>query len=222
MDEPKPSLLYAGVVLFTGAVTLAGLALPLGLAARGKMTLPLWPTPGTWDSAVAVLAGVFLFARVEMLAAIVAEGRRWGPAAATFAGAAALHLSSVVATLGVLLPALKRRMAVAPAVVLAALAFAGYHLAQFNVFPAGRDAATLFTVFAFGLGYGLYYVWSRSLLLTALLQHLVAGVTLAYRADYRFAGLNLAFVYSAATVVLFLAFAAARKRVYAAERFPYF
>lgn len=211
-----------GALLFVGAVTVAGLALPLWLAARGRLALPVWPAPGTGDNAFAVLLVVFLFARVEALVAIFAEGRPWGAALATFAGAAALNLAAVTATIGVLLPALKRHMPVAPATVLAALAFTIYYVAQFNYFADALDVRVLITVAVFGLGYSLYYFWSRSLFLTALLQHLVATTNLIYARDFGPGEVDSRFYYSLAVLAVFLAFAAAKRRLYAAERFTYF
>jgi len=210
------------VLLFVGAVTLVGLAAPLWLAGRGRLTLPVWPTPGTGDNALAVLLAVFLFARVEMLVAIFAEGRAWGPAAVTFFGPAAMHLASVTATIGVLLPAFKRRMPVAPAATLAALAWVVYHVAQFHAFPEGRNISQLVVLAVFGLGYALYYFWSRSLILTAALQHLVATTTLVYKGDYRFGSIDVPFYYSVVVVGVFLIFIVAKRRRYAAERFTHF
>jgi membrane protease YdiL (CAAX protease family) len=210
------------VLLFVGAVTLVGLAAPLWLAGRGRLTLPVWPTPGTGDNALAVLLVVFLFARVEMLVAIFTEGRAWGAAAATFLGPAAIHLASVTATIGVLLPAFKKRMPVAPAAALASLAWVVYHAAQFHTFPEGRNISQLVVLAVFGLGYALYYFWSRSLFLTALLQHLVATTTFIYQGDYGSGSIDVPFYYSIVVVGAFLIFAAAKRRLYAAERFTHF
>jgi membrane protease YdiL (CAAX protease family) len=209
-------------LLYIGAVTLVALAVPLWLAGRGRLTLPLWPSPGTGDNALAVLAAVFLFARVEMLAAIFTDGRAWGAAAATFFGPAALHLAAVTATIGVLLPAFKKRMPAAGAAALASLAWVLYHVAQFHLFPEGRNVAPLIVLAVYGLGYSLYYFWSRSLFLTALLQHLVATTTFVYMGDYHFGKTDVSFFYSLAVVGAFMIFAAAKRRTYAAERFTHF
>jgi membrane protease YdiL (CAAX protease family) len=211
-----------GLLLFVGAVALAGLAAPLALAARGRLTLPVWATPGTGDKAAAVLLAIFLFARVEMLVAIFGEGRPWGPAVATFFGPAAIHLASVTATVGVLLPALKRRMPAAPAAILAALAWVVYHAAQFNAYPEGREISHLLVIAVFGLGYALYYFWSRSLLLTALLQHLVATTTFIYHGDYAFGTLDAPFYFSIIIVAAFLVVVLLRRRLFAAQRFTHF
>jgi membrane protease YdiL (CAAX protease family) len=211
-----------GLLLFLGAVAAAGLAAPLWLAARGRLALPVWPTPRTGDNAAAVLLAIFLFARVEMLVAIFGEGRPWGPAVATFFGPAAIHLASVTATIGVLLPALKRKMPAAPAAILATLAWVVYHVAQFNLYPEGRDISQLFIIAVFGLGYALYYFWSRSLLMTAILQHLVATTTFIYYGDYAFGAVDAPFYFSLAAVGAFLVFVTLRRRTYAAERFTHF
>jgi membrane protease YdiL (CAAX protease family) len=209
-------------LLFVGAVTVVGMALPLWLAARGRLALPVWPAPGTGDNALAVLLVVFLFARVETVAAIFAEGRPGGSALATFLGAAALNLASVTATVGVLLPALKRRMPVAPATIIAALAFSLYHVAQYNTFAGALDPKALFVLAVFGLGYSLYYFWSRSLLLTATLQHLVTTTNLIYGRDFEFGEAGWPFHYSLVVLVAFLIFVIAKRRLYAAERFTHF
>ena len=219
---PEGRAVVGGVLLFVGAVALAGLAAPLALAARGRVTLPVWPTPGTGDNAVAVLLVVFLFARVEMLAAIFAEGRPWGPAVATFFGPAALNLAAVTATIGVLLPAFKRRMPAAPAAALAALAWVVYNVAQFNVYPEGREISRLLVIAVFGLGYALYYFWSRSLLLTAVLQHLVATTTFIYHGDYGFGAVDAPFYFSVVVVGAFLIFVTVKRRLFAAQRFTHF
>jgi membrane protease YdiL (CAAX protease family) len=212
----------AGVIFFGGAVALVGVAAPLWLGARGRVALPLWPTRRMGDNAAAVLVVVFLFARAEMLVAIVAEGRPAGAALATFLGAAAVHLAAVTATLGVLLPALKSRMPAAPAAVLAALAWTAYHLLQFHFFPAAQSPGQLFVIGVFGLGYALYYFWSRSLLLTFVLQHLVATTTFVYAGDYAFGRANAFFFLSLAVVAAALVAAVVMRRRYAAERFTYF
>lgn len=212
----------AEAFLYVGAVTLVGLAIPLWLAARGRLALPIWSSPGTGDNAFAVLLVVFAFARVEMLVAIFAEGRPWGPAAVTFLGAAAFNLAAVTATIGVLLPTLKRRMPVAPATLIAALAFSLCHIARFNSFAGALSVEVLVVLIVFGLGYSLYYFWSRSIFLTALLQHLVATTNLIFARDYRPGNMDLPFYYSLAVLVAFLIVVAAKRRLYAAERFTHF
>jgi membrane protease YdiL (CAAX protease family) len=219
---PEGRAVAGGLLLFVGAVALAGFAAPLALAARGRVTLPVWPAPGTGDNAAAVLLAIFLFARVEMLVAILGEGRPWGPAIATFFGPAAIHLASVTATIGVLLPALKRRMPAAPAAILAALAWVIYHAAQFNLYPEGREISHLLVIAVFGLGYALYYFWSRSLLLTAFLQHLVATTTFVYRGDYAFGTVDAPFYFSIMAVAVFLIVVVWKRRLFAAQRFTHF
>ncbi|UCH77750.1 MAG: hypothetical protein JSU81_08475 [Candidatus Coatesbacteria bacterium] len=223
-DEPPAAAggirgTLAGLIFYGGAVALVGVAAPLWLGARGRVALPLWTTRRMGDNAAAVLVVVFLFARVEMLVAIVAEGRPAGAVLATFLGPAAVHLAAVTATLGVLLPALKSRMPAAPAAVLAALAWTAYHFLQF---PAGQSPGQLFVIGVFGLGYALYYFWSRSLLLTFVLQHLVATTTFVYAEDYTFGRLDAFFCLSLAIVAAALIAAVVLRRRYAAERFTYF
>jgi membrane protease YdiL (CAAX protease family) len=140
----------------------------------------------------------------------------------TFLGSAALDLAAVTATIGVLLPALKRRMPVASAAVLAALAFTLYHAAQFRYFAGALKAETLLVVAVFGLGYSLYYFWSRSLFLTALLQHMVASTNLVYGRDFGAGEFGPVFYYSLVVLALFLVVTVAKRRLYGAERFTHF
>lgn len=219
---PSGRAAAGGLLLLVGAVALAGLAAPLAFAARGRLSLPVWPTPGTGDNAAAVLLVIFLFARVEMLVAIFAEGRAWGPAVGTFFGSAAVNLASVVATIGVLLPALKRRIPPAGAAALAALAWVVYHVTQFNVYPQGWEISQLLVVAIFGVGYALYYFWSRSLLLTAFLQHLVATATFVHGRDYQFGTVNASFYFSIFIVAAFLVVVTVKRRLFAAQRFTHF
>jgi membrane protease YdiL (CAAX protease family) len=217
---PTPAVGKA--LLYVGAVTVVALAAPLWLAARGRLALPVWPAPGTGDNAFAVLLVVFLLARVETLVTMCAAGRPWGPAVATFLGSAALNLAGVVATIGVLLPALKRRMPAASAAVLGALAYTAYHAAQFNYFADILTVDALIVVAVFGLGYSLYYFWSRSLFFTALLQHMVASTNLIYRQDFGPGEIGPVFYYSLAVLGLFLIVAVAKRQAYAAVRFTHF
>jgi membrane protease YdiL (CAAX protease family) len=212
----------AEALLYVGAVALVGLAVPLWLAARGRLALPIWPSPGTGDNAFAVLLVVFAFARVEMLVAIFAEGRPWGRAAVTFLGAAAFNLAVVTATIGVLLPALKRRMPVAAATLIAALAFSLCHIARFNSFAGALSVEVLVVLIVFGLGYSLYYFWSRSLFLTALLLHLVATTNMVYARNFEPGHGGVPFYYSLTVLVAFLIVVVAKRRLYAAERFTHF
>lgn len=68
---------------------------------------------------------------------------------------------------GLLLPAASQRWGAKAAVLLTALAWAVYHLAQFHFFPARLAPALQFELFGFGLGYALFYLWSGSLLYTS-------------------------------------------------------
>jgi membrane protease YdiL (CAAX protease family) len=217
-----PAAAAGTALLYVGGVAAVALALPLWLAARGKLALPVWPAPRSGDNAFAVLLLVFLFARVEALVVMFAEGRPWGLAVAVFLGSAALNLAAVMATVGVLLPALKRRMPAASAVALAALAFTLYHAAQFRSFAGAFTVETLVIAAVFGLGYSLYYFWSRSLFLTALLQHMVASTNLVYERDFGAGETGPVFYYSLAVLALFLIVVVAKRRLYGAERFTHF
>jgi membrane protease YdiL (CAAX protease family) len=219
---PAGRAVAGNLLLLVGAVALAGLAAPLVLAARGRLSLPVWPASGTGDNATAVLLVIFLFARVDMLVAICTEGRAWGAAALTFFGSAALNLASVVATFGVLLPALKRRMPPAAAACVVTAAWILYHVAQFNVYAQSRGISQLLVIAVFGLGYALYYFWSRSLLLTAFLQHLVATATFVYHREYAFGAAGAPFYLSILIVAAFLVVVVAKRRFFAAQRFTHF
>jgi membrane protease YdiL (CAAX protease family) len=247
-NTPKPSLaapvaiwaLYAGltaaanylwargaaaageVVFFGGAITLVGLAAPLYLASRRKLDLPLWPAAPAWDGALGVLAVVFLFSRVELLTAIFREGRPWSVAAVTFLKAAPVNLATAVATFGVLLPALKRRMPTATAAVLAAVAFALAHLGQYRLMPGAVTISGQLILLAFGVGYALYYVWSRSLLLAAFLYQLIMVTAAVYRRDAFGAAWGGAAWAAVAAAGVFLVLALVYRRRFGASRYSHF
>jgi len=195
----------SGLTLFIVGMAGLGVVLPLYLARRGRVELPLFPEKRHSTVALGLLAA-FLFARSEYLVDLVRSPRPLVQSIAVFFGPLLIHFASVMMCFGLLLPAVRRRWGAKAAVLLTAAAWIVYHLAQFHFFPEGLTPALQFELFSFGLGYALFYLWSGSLLYTFALQHLVAVSTFIYDRDFGFGEVDEPFVMSVVIVLLALAY----------------
>lgn len=196
----------SGLVLFMIGMTGLGLVFPLYLARRGRVELPLLPRERRHSTVALGLLAAFLFARNEMLVDLVRSPRPLGQSVAVFFGPLLVHFASMMMCFGLLLPASRRRWGAKAAVLLTAVAWIVYHLAQFHFFPDGLKPALQFELFSFGLGYALFYLWSDSLLYTFALQHLVAVSTFICKRDFGFGEVDEPFVMSVVIVLLTLAY----------------
>ena len=196
----------AGGLLLLVAVAGLGIAAPLYLARRGRVTLPLLPQRERHVTVVLGLLAAFLFARNEYLVNFVQDPRPLVQSVAVFLGPLLVHLGSMMMCFGLLLPALRQRWGTIIAVLSTAAAWCIYHMLQFHFFPEGTTPALQFLLFSFGLGYALFYLWSGSLLYTYALQHLLAVSTFIYNRDYDFGEVDEAFVINIVVTLLALGY----------------
>jgi membrane protease YdiL (CAAX protease family) len=195
-----------GFLMLLGAMTIVGLVLPLYLARRGQVELPLLPKEKRHVTVLLGLLVAFLFGRNGYLIDFVQSPRPLGQSAAVFFGPLLVHLASMTMCFGLLLPALRKQRDAVAAVLLTAVAWCVYHALQFYYFPEGLTPVLQFELFSFGLGYALFYLWSSSLLYTFALQHLVAVSTFIYNRDFDFGEVDEPFVMNIVITLLAIAY----------------
>jgi hypothetical protein len=117
-----------------------------------------------------------------------------------------VHFSSMLTTIGIIFPYLKRILPLPLSMLIASFTFPIYHLAQFHFFPSGLRAKFQFQIFCFSLSYVLFYELTGSFMLTFVLQHLIATTTFIYNQDYEFGRRDFPFyfgIFIVASAIIF-------------------
>jgi hypothetical protein len=156
-----------------------------------RISVPMWPRNLLLVFGALII--LLLFARTEMIFDIITKKRDLKKSLATFLGPLGIHFSSLLVTVGILLPLLKGIMSLPLAIFLTALTFPLYHFCQFYFFPEGQSIKFQFQIFSYTLLYVLFYQLTNSFMLTFLLQHLVAVTTFIYNKDYDFGEMDMPF-----------------------------
>lgn len=212
----------SALILFFGlAICVVAFAVPLLLAARGRLSLPVWPPVSDLENAVGIGAVAFLFARAESISSLLTAPGNLKLWLASFVSQAAFNFGTAFATVGIILPALKKRLPIAPALALSAAAVVVVRGLAVNLTGEQFNYVNAGVVFVYAIGYGLYYLWSRSLFLMALLYHLVQ-VTGSTAAGVQSGLERFYFWLSPIIIACLVTFIVWRGRYYAAGRFAHF
>lgn len=169
----------AGMLLGLLAFPVFAIGLPLWLARRWGLTVSFWPKGRRWVGGLVVIVAYLLITQERGIVQLLNAGiPAWDFTLHTLS-ASLFHISYAPLFGALILPAWREKIGPLPAVLLCAALFALFHLAGFYYFPAGltlRMQGLLLIAYAIDM---LLYLWSRSLILVALLHTFSGAIGLA-------------------------------------------
>lgn len=146
--------------------------MPLWLAKKWQLPYSFWPKSKNWILVVLVLLIYSFLSNSELTKIALNSGISIRDFAIHFISSMFFHVTYYALFAVFMFPILRKNFGLAKGLLLTSLAFALYHLAQFHFFPTGTTLnmqVILFIVFAINL---LFYLWSESIILVALLHSL--------------------------------------------------
>lgn len=169
----------AGALLGLLAFPVFAIGLPLWLSRRWGLTVSFWSLERHPAVVMIVIGAYLLITQERSLAQLAALGIPTAEFGLHAVSTSLFHISYYPLFAALLLPAWRARLGVWPAVAICAALFALFHLAGFYYFPSGvtlRMQALLFVAFGINM---LLYLWSRNMMLVALVHSLTGAIGLA-------------------------------------------
>ena len=192
-DDESPMMHAAGLALVLFVFPVLCIGLPLRLGRRWRLTRRWLPPKGHGAVAItATLVYTMLAGFGPLMTLDSFDPKRF---AIHFLSAALFHVPYYALFAGFLLPAARAAHGPVRAVALVAAGFALFHLSTFYFFPAGTRPLFLFGLFVVFVGDLLLYLYTRSLLLTALSHAVTGALGLASQGTY-FDQVDFVFVFA--------------------------
>ncbi len=169
----------SGIIFGFIAIPIFSIIIPFFLAKKWQLDFSLWPKT---KSLRLVLLTMFLFVflvNFDSIKALVAGGISIEDFMVHFISIMLFHTTYYPLLVIMLFPVLRKHFNVKTSIILTALAFSLYHLAQFHFYPAGLSLivqAFLFCYFSASL---LLYLWSESIILVAIVHQISGAVAVA-------------------------------------------
>ncbi|MBU0935989.1 MAG: hypothetical protein KKI09_07020 [Spirochaetes bacterium] len=169
----------SGVLFGFIGIPFFGIILPFFLARKWKLEYSFWPQTKKTSQVLLVFALFLFVVNFESIKALSGSSIGIPAFVIHFVSILLFHTTYYPLFAVLLLPVLRLTFSTKTSVLITALAFSLYHLAQFHFYPAGLTLAVQLFLFAYYTVSLLLYLWSESLILVALAHQVTGAVSVA-------------------------------------------
>lgn len=163
---------FIGIPIFS-------LIIPIWLSKRWKLDFSFWPKK---KNIFLVLSILFLFTfliNFESIKTLMHSGLSINVFIIHFIGILLFHTTYYPLFVLLIFPVLRKNVNTQVSIVLTALLFSLYHLAQFHFYPSGLTINVQIFLFCYFIASLLLYLWSESLILVALVHQISGSIAVA-------------------------------------------
>ncbi len=167
--------------LLFGIITIPVLSiiLPIILSEKWNLDFSIWPKKrNTWLALGVALVFGFIIS-MESIKTVAASGISLPEFGIHFVSTLLFHTTYYPLLTMLLFPVLEKNFGRLSAILLTALAFALYHLAQYYFYPAGTTLIIQLFLFGYFSASLVLYLWTESIIIAALVHQFVASLSLA-------------------------------------------
>lgn len=169
----------SGIIFGFIAIPIFSIFIPFFLAIKWKLDYSFWPKT---KNLLLVLFVMFLFlflVNFESIKALVSDGIGIRDFTVHFISIMLFHTTYYPLLVIMLFPVLRKHFNIKISIILTALAFSLYHLAQFHFYPAGLSLTVQVFLFCYFSASLLLYLWSESIILVAIVHQISGAVAVA-------------------------------------------
>jgi len=160
------------------AIPVFSLLFPIWLSSKWNLDYSFWPKTKNIFLVLSVLIVFTVVTNFESIKTVINSGLDLNTYLIHFVSTLLFH-TTYYALFGMLIfPVLRKTFSISISIIIVALAFALYHLAQFHFYPAGITLEVQIFLFCYFIASMILYLWSESLILVALVHQITASLSL--------------------------------------------
>jgi hypothetical protein len=171
--------MISGIIMGLVAIPIFSLILPLWFVKKWQLPCSFWPKTRNLKVVLAVLTAYMILSNFESLKVVASTGISLKDFALHYTSVMLFHVTYYPLLALFMFPVMRKAFGLTKGILITSFAFAIYHLAHFHNFPAGTTPMMqlfLFVAFCVNL---LFYLWSESIILMALVHNTGGAINLA-------------------------------------------
>ncbi|MBN1116584.1 MAG: hypothetical protein JXA77_05250 [Bacteroidales bacterium] len=163
---------FIGIPIFS-------LIIPIWLSKKWKLDFSFWPKK---KNIYLVLSILFIFTFIvnfESIKTLIQSGLKFDIFIIHFIGILLFHTTYYALFVLLIFPVLRKNIDTRLSIIITALLFSLYHLAQFHFYPAGLTINVQIFLFCYFIASLLLYLWCESLILVAIVHQISGAIAVA-------------------------------------------
>jgi hypothetical protein len=171
--------MVSGILLGFVGIPIFSIIIPFYLTYKWKLDFSFWPKQKKLGSVLGLMILFLFLINFESIKALMASGLSLNAFAVHFISIMLFHTTYYPLFVLLLFPVLRLNFNVQFSILLTALAFSLYHLAQFHFYPSGLTLSVQIFLFSYFSASLLLYLWSESLILVAIVHQFSGAFAVA-------------------------------------------
>ena len=171
--------MISGILFGCIGIPIFSIIIPIWLAKKWKLDFSFWPKKKNLLLVVSVMLIFIFLVNFESIKALIQSGLKFDVFIIHFISIMLFHTTYYPLLVLLLFPVLRRNLNLRMSIIITALAFSLYHLAQFHFYPAGTTLTVQVFLFSYFAASLLLYLWSESLILVAIVHQISGAVAVA-------------------------------------------
>ncbi len=169
----------SGIIFGFIAIPVFSLAIPIWLSLKWKLDFSFWPKKKNLLLVLLIMLIFTIIANYKSINILINSGLRLDIFIIHFISILLFHTTYYPLFVLLIFPVLRKSLSISMSIIITALAFSLYHMAQFHFYPAGTTFAIQIFLFSYFVASLLLYLWSESLILVAIVHQIAGAVAVA-------------------------------------------
>jgi hypothetical protein len=169
----------SGMLFGFVAIPVFSLFIPIWLARKWQLDYSFWPRSKNVFLVIVVMAIFTFLVSEEAIRKLIESGLSFKTFSIHFLSTCLFHVTYYPLFVLLLFPIFRNSYGLVKGVLLTSFLFAMYHLCQFYFYPAGISLRIQLFLFCYFILSLILYLWSESLILTALVHQINGAISIA-------------------------------------------
>lgn len=169
----------SGIIFGFVAIPIFSIIIPFFLVKKWKLDFSYWPKSKNIILVFIVMLLFTFLVNFEAIKTLIHLGISFKEFTIHFISIMLFHTSYYPLFVLLLFPVLRKNFNLIISIIITALAFSLYHLAQFHFYPAGLTLTVQVFLFSYFCASLLLYLWSESVILVAIVHQISGAVAVA-------------------------------------------
>lgn len=171
--------MISGILFGFIGIPIFSIIIPIWLSKKWRLDFSFWPKTKNLLLVISVLAVFTILVNFESIKTIIQLKISIKDFGIHYVSTLLFHVTYYPLFVLFIFPVLRKNFGLKLSLIITALAFALYHLAQFHFYPAGTTLFVQIYLFSYFIASLLFYLWSESLILAALVHQTTGALAVA-------------------------------------------
>jgi len=179
LEKNETFEMISGILFGFISIPVFSIIIPIWLSKKWQLEFSFWPKTKNLFLIIFVLTIVALLLNFESIKAVMLSGITIKIFCIHYVSTLLFHVTYYPLFVLLIFPVLRKNINLKSSILITALAFALYHLAQFYFYPAGATLPVQIYLFSYFIMSIILYLWTESLILTSMVHQTTGALAVA-------------------------------------------